>query len=47
MMIRLKGILKVVAVLVLDFLAVFMLFSDLAIASVVTGVIAIYVWLGG
>lgn len=46
-MIRLPGILKVNAVLALDFLVLFALFDDAAIAAVVTGVMALYVWLGG
>ena len=46
-MIRLPGILKVATVLTIDFLSVYALFHDAATASVVTGVIALYVWLGG
>lgn len=46
-MIRLPGILKVNAVLALDFFVLFALFDDAAIAAVVTGVMALYVWLGG
>lgn len=46
-MIRLFGIFKVIAVLMVDFLSVYTLFNDTIIASVVTGVIALYVWLGG
>lgn len=46
-MIRLFGFLKVASVLMVDFLAIYALFSNPAIASVVTVVIALYVWLGG
>ncbi len=46
-MIRLLGILKVATVLTIDFFAVYALFNDPAIASAVTGVIVLYVWLGG
>ena len=46
-MIRLSGFLKVATVLTVDFLSIYALFHDVAIASVVTGVIALYVWLGG
>ena len=46
-MIRLPGILKVITVLSVDFLSVYALFHDAVIAFVITGVIALYVWLGG
>lgn len=46
-MIRLPGILKVAFVLTVDFLSVYALFDDPAIASVITTVIGLYVWLGG
>lgn len=46
-MIRLPGILKIAAILTLDFVAIYSLLGDASIASVITGVIALYVWLGG
>lgn len=46
-MIRLLGILKVIAVLSIDFFSVYALFHDIGIAFIVTGVIAFYGWLGG
>lgn len=46
-MIKLPGIIKVAAILVLDFVAIYTLFNDIYISSVVTSVIALYVWLGG
>lgn len=46
-MIRLPGILKVAAVFTVDFLSLYTLFHNPAIAAVVTGVITLYVWLGG
>ncbi len=46
-MIRLSGFLKIVLVLTADFFAVYTLSSDLAIALIVTAVIALYVCLGG
>lgn len=46
-MIRLPGILKVLAVLTVDCLSVYVLLHDTAIAAVVTSVIVLYVWLGG
>lgn len=46
-MIKLPGILKVNAVLALDFFILFALFDNAAIAAAVTGVMALYVWLGG
>ena len=46
-MVRLPGILKVISILILDFVAIYTLFGNAAIAFAVTGVIALYVWLGG
>ena len=46
-MIRMSGILKIAIILTIDFMSVYALFHDAAIACVVTGVIALYVWLGG
>lgn len=46
-MIRLPGIFKVSAVLALDFSVLLALFDDVFAAAVITGVVALYVWLGG
>lgn len=46
-MIRLPGLLKIASMLTIDFIAVYALVDDPAVASIVTGVIALYVWLGG
>lgn len=46
-MIRLPSICKVAAVLALDFLALCTLSGSASIAAVITGVITLYVWLGG
>ena len=46
-MIRLPGILKVAVVLLVEFLAVLGLVNDPLIATIITGVIMLYVWLGG
>lgn len=46
-MIRLPGILKVVAVLFAECLTVYALFNDPLIAGIVTGMVTPYVWLGG
>lgn len=46
-MIRLPGIFKVISIFILDFAAIYILFSNAVIAFSVTGVIALYVWLGG
>lgn len=46
-MIRLPGLVKVAAVLVLDFSALFALFDNLPVAAAVTGAMTLYVWLGG
>ena len=46
-MIRLPGILKIFAVFLIDFFAVYALFHNIAVAAGVVGVIALYVWLGG
>ena len=46
-MIRLSGVCKVAAVFMFDFLAIYTLFHSTQAATVVTGVIALYVWLGG
>ena len=46
-MIRLPGILKVASVLLVEFLTVCALFNDPSIAGVVTGIVSLYVWLGG
>lgn len=46
-MIRLPGILKVASVLLVEFLTVYALFNDPSIAGVVTGIVSLYVWLGG
>lgn len=46
-MVRLPGILKVATVLTVDFLSVYALVDDPTITSAVTGLIALYVWLGG
>ena len=46
-MIRLPGFLKVAAVLLADFLSAYAIFQDWNVASVITGAIAFYVWLGG
>lgn len=46
-MIKLFGIIKVLVVIVLDFLAIYYLFNDMTIAFAVAGVISIYVWFGG
>ncbi|MGN0114993.1 MAG: M48 family metalloprotease [Acutalibacteraceae bacterium] len=44
---RLFGILKVTLVLALDFFAIYSLFENLCISSIVVGVIALYVLFGG
>lgn len=46
-MIRLPGILKVASVLLVEFLTVYALFNNPSIAGVVTGIVSLYVWLGG
>lgn len=46
-MIRLPGILKVASVLLVEFLTVYALFNDPSIAGVATGIVSLYVWLGG
>lgn len=46
-MIRLPGILKVAAVLLAEFLPVYVLFNDPLISGIVTGMVTLYVWLGG
>lgn len=46
-MIRLLGIIKVASVLTVDFLAVYALFYDPAIACIITTVVGLYAWLGG
>lgn len=46
-MIRLSGLCKVAAILMFDFLAIYTLFHNPQAAAAVTGVIALYVWLGG
>lgn len=46
-MIRIPGLLKVAAVLALDFLAVSSLFNDPSIAALAVGAIALYVFFGG
>ena len=47
-MIRLVGILKVSAVLLADFLAISAMFNnDVVIASIMTGAVGLYAWLGG
>lgn len=46
-MIRLPGLIKVTFVLAVDFIALYTMFDDPAIAAIVTCVIALYVWLGG
>ncbi len=46
-MIRLPGILKFTTVIAVDFLTVYAIFSDFAIASAVTAVIALYAAFGG
>lgn len=46
-MVRLPSIFKVAIVLIADFLSMYTLFHDLAIAVIVTGMILLYVWLGG
>lgn len=46
-MIRLPGILKVAAVLLAEFLTVYVLFNDPLISGIVTGIVTLYVWLGG
>lgn len=46
-MVRLPGILKVAAVLSIDFFAVYALFHNATAASATAGAIALYVWLGG
>ena len=46
-MIRLPGILKVAAVLLAEFLPVYVLFNDALISGIVTGMVTLYVWLGG
>ena len=45
-MIRLSGLFKVAAVLMFDFLVVDTLFHNAQAAAAVTGVIALYIWLG-
>lgn len=46
-MFKLSGIMKVTAVLTADFLFLCSLLNDAAVAALVTGGIALYVWLGG
>ncbi len=46
-MVRLPGILKVTTVLALDFFMFYALFDNLFITTAITGVIILYVWLGG
>ena len=46
-MIRLPGILKVAAVLLAEYLRVYVLFNDPLISGSVTGMVTLYVWLGG
>lgn len=46
-MIRIQGIIKVVAVLVLDFFALNAVFNEPGIAAIVVGLISIYVFVGG
>lgn len=45
-MIRLPGLLKIASMLTIDFIAVYALVDDPAVASIVTGVIALYVTAG-
>ena len=44
---RLPGIIKVLTGLAVDFSILYLLFSNLSAACIVTGLIAAYVWLGG
>lgn len=46
-MIRLHGIIKVIFVIALDFFVLLGLFDNVFSAALITGVMAIYVWLGG
>ncbi len=46
-MIRIPGFIKVSAILILDFFVLFSLSRYLPLAAAVSGVIALYVWLGG
>lgn len=46
-MIRLFGILKLMVIFAFDFIALYTLTDDVTIATVIIGVIALYVWLGG
>lgn len=46
-MVRLLGIIKVLAILGWDYYLLFIIFGDGVIAAVVTSAIALYVWLGG
>lgn len=46
-MVRMRGILKVATILIMDFVIIYNLFGNISIASVITGMIALYAWLGG
>lgn len=46
-MIRLLGLCKVAAVFMFDFLAIYTLFHSAQAATMLTGMVALYVWLGG
>jgi len=44
---RLPGILRIFTGLTVDFTIIFLLTDNLTVASIITGLIALYVWLGG
>lgn len=44
---QLPGILKIFTGLAVDFTVIFLLTDNLTVASIITGLIALYVWLGG